>query len=232
MTLRRAERSMGAWLPFVARARKCALFVFPPPQGGGGDRPKGGGGGDNPTARSSAACPLHHASRGPLPRAARGGGIKEIVLATRLARPSLVDHHKRQGSICYPKKGGGAPKGACQPLPHQARLRCSRVRGAPAIPALTLRHSPPATTPDGSAPEPGFPQTETCPVFCPLGLQSCLRFSTLRADRSFCRSTGDPRAARERSGIIRRAGTAPRSAFQACPSGRAPSVERGAHYVT
>jgi len=44
--------------------------------------------------------------------------------------------------------------------------------------------------PDGSAPEPGFPKSQARWVFCPLA--SSLRLSTLRADRSFCRSTGDP----------------------------------------
>jgi hypothetical protein len=59
----------------------------------------------------------------------------------------------------------------------------------------------------------------------------CLQLSTLRADRSFCRSTGDPGP--PGSGWhIRRAGTAPRSAFQACPSGKAPSVSEMSQDVT
>jgi hypothetical protein len=75
--------------------------------------------------------------------------------------------------------------------------------------------------PDGSAPEPGFPKSQACWVFCPLA--SSLRLSTLRADRSLCRSTGDP-GPPECGLAIPPAGTAPRSASLACLSGKAPSV--------
>ena len=77
--------------------------------------------------------------------------------------------------------------------------------------------------PDGSAPEPGFPCASSSQVFCPL--TSRRRLSTLRADRSFCRSTGAPEPP-ECGLAIPPAGTAPRSASATCLSGEAPLVSK------
>jgi hypothetical protein len=86
-----------------------------------------------------------------------------------------------------------------------ARLRAI-VGGAPAFrrftAALTIGYHP-----DGSAPEPGFLKAWRAGCFA-LRAARRLKLSTLRADRSFCRSTGAP----EPPGTDRinpRAGTAP-----------------------
>jgi hypothetical protein len=92
---------------------------------------------------------------------------------------------------CAKKKGSGAPKGALSnQCPRQARLARS-VSRAPAFRRSRLRHSPPVP-PDGSAPEPGFPRRWLAGVL-PASPESLPRLSTLRADRSLCRSTGDPK---------------------------------------
>ena len=77
--------------------------------------------------------------------------------------------------------------------------------------------------PDGSAPEPGFLKYGLAGVF-PLR-QKCLELSTLRADRSFCRSTGAPEPP-ECGLAIPPAWTATRSAFQACRPDKRPVGER------
>ena len=75
-------------------------------------------------------------------------------------------------------------------------IRCAAARPFPAgrgharLSALTLAALATGYHPDGSAPEPGFPKTDFASVL--PAWPSCLRLSTLRADRSFCRSTGDP----------------------------------------
>ena len=63
-------------------------------------------------------------------------------------------------------------------------------RGHARLSALTLAALATGYHPDGSAPEPGFPKTDLAGVL--PARPSCLRLSTLRADRSLCRSTGDP----------------------------------------
>jgi hypothetical protein len=69
------------------------------------------------------------------------------------------------------------------------------------------------------SPRTGFPEDSSSQVFCPLA--SSPQLSTLRADRSFCRPTGDPGP--PGCGLaIPPAGTAPRSAFQACLPERRP----------
>jgi hypothetical protein len=98
-----------------------------------------------------------------------------------------------QRKIRLNKKGGEAPKGACQPRPrssdecHHSPMPSARLRaafgGAPAFrrftAALTTGYHP-----DGSAPEPGFLKARRNECFA-----AAQRFelSTLRADRSFCR---------------------------------------------
>jgi hypothetical protein len=57
------------------------------------------------------------------------------------------------------------------------------------------------------------------------------RLSTLRADRSLCRSTGDPKP--PGSGWQNpRAGTAPRIRCLGMPSGTAPCTKRGDYAIT
>ena len=87
-------------------------------------------------------------------------------------------------------------------------------RGHARLSALTLAALATGYHPDGSAPEPGFPKTDLAGVL--PARPSCLRLSTLRADRSFCRSTGDPEP--PGSGLaIPRAGTAPRFRLSGLP---------------
>jgi hypothetical protein len=64
------------------------------------------------------------------------------------------------------------------------------LRGAPAFRRSRLRHSPPATTPMAQ-PQNRVSRRRTLLSVLPAW-PDCLRLSTLRADRSFCRSTGDP----------------------------------------
>ena len=82
----------------------------------------------------------------------------------------------------------------CAPLICSAAAR--PLRGHARLSALTLAALAIGYHPDGSAPEPGFPKTDRAESFARLVLlflaKQCLRLSTLRADRSFCRPTGDP----------------------------------------
>ena len=131
------------------------------------------------------------------------------------------------------KEGSGAPRGACQPcqrLRRQVYAVCAThpLRGC-ALPcerrarlsALTLAALATGYYPDGSALEPGFPKTDFASVL--PAWPACLRLSTLRADRSFCRP-----GTRSRPGadcIIPRAGT-PLLRPSKVPSRKAPSLSR------
>jgi hypothetical protein len=159
-----------------------------------------------------------------------------------LTRPSFAHHHHAE-KACFPspKQGSGAPKGACQPCPRCANERtCVRHSSAPRLrglcgrrarlSALTLAALATGYHPDGSAPEPGFRDAAVARCFAGKP-RRCAALSTLRADWSLCRSTGDPEP--PGSGWqIRRAGTAPRSASTACLSGKAPYGERVIFRVT
>jgi hypothetical protein len=70
-----------------------------------------------------------------------------------------------------------------------ARLRSLCGRRA-RLSALTLAALATGYHPDGSAPEPGFRKARH-PGVLPIRRRR-LALSTLRADRSFCRPTGDP----------------------------------------
>jgi hypothetical protein len=102
-------------------------------------------------------------------------------------------------------------------------------RGHARLSALTLAALATGYHPDGSAPEPGFPKTDFASVL--PAWPCCLRLSTLRADRSFCRSTGDPEP--PGSGLAYpRAGTAPRFRLSGLPFRKGALNERGVEYVT
>jgi hypothetical protein len=122
------------------------------------------------------------------------------------------------------KKGSGAPKGALSnQCPRQARLRAAG-RAARRPSALTL-----AALATGStrwlSPRTGFPAAFANGGFARFALRTLPRLSTLRADRSLCRSTGDPGP--PGCGLaIPRAGTASRLRCYGLPSGTAPSNER------
>jgi hypothetical protein len=90
--------------------------------------------------------------------------------------------HANHVRVCADKCTQSAPLiryAAARPFGGHARLS-----------ALTLAALATGYHPDGSAPEPGFPKTDLTGVL--PAWPACLRLSTLRADRSFCRSTGDP----------------------------------------
>ena len=91
-------------------------------------------------------------------------------------------------------------------------MRCARL---PALHRGT-RHR---LLPRWLSPRTGFPDVSGSRVFCPL--PSSRRLSALRADRSFCRSTGAPEPP-ECGLAIPPAGTASRSAFQACRPDKRP----------
>jgi hypothetical protein len=101
------------------------------------------------------------------------------------------------------------------------RLRAPSKRDAPAFRRPRLRHSPKTLTPMAQ-PQNRVSSRHGAPGVLPAR-RVRLELSTLRADRSFCRPTGDPEPP-ECGLAIPPAGTAPRSASLACLSGKAPSV--------
>jgi hypothetical protein len=154
---------------------------------------------------------------------------QKIVLAT-LKRPRFTHHHDTKKKSLPARKGSGAPKGACHPCPltqtsgrnvrHSSapRLRAPSKRGAPAFRRPRSRHSPKALTPMAQ-PQNRVSSRHGAPGVLPVR-RACLELSTLRADRSLCRPTGDPEPP-ECGLAIPPAGTAPRSASLACLSGKA-----------
>ena len=165
-------------------------------------------------------------------------GNDEIQNRSRgaLVRPSFANHDDaKKDSLPSIKEGSGAPKGACQPCPRLRKQVCANLRHSSAtrlralsgharLSALTLAALATGYHPDGSAPEPGFPPTNRAGVL--PAWPNCLRLSTLRADRSFCRSTGDPEP--PGSGLaIPRAGTAPRFRLSGLPFRKGALNERG-----
>jgi hypothetical protein len=103
----------------------------------------------------------------------------------------------------------------------RAERGCAPLRGRARLPA-PHRGTHHRLSPRWLCSRTGFPQSTAPAVFC-LFAERRPELSTLRADRSFCRSTGDP----EPPGCglaIPPAGTASRSAPQVCLSGKAPLV--------
>ena len=183
--------------------------------------------------------------RNPPPRVACGLARTcttcEIVLATRSAPELCPPPRPKISSPPAQKREAERRKAHC---PTNVRVKRGRAPSISFLPAcagevwegarrpsaLTLAALTTGSYPDGSAPEPGFlKESSISQVFCPLA--SSPQLSTLRADRSFCRSTGDPGP--PGSGWHIRA-RAPRLAplFQACLSGKGALDERDVGYVT
>ena len=136
----------------------------------------------------------HPMSANSLPSPAKAEGKRKpfsrrIVCARGLF--TTPPQSKKATKHCLPRKeGSGAPKGALSnQCPRQARPRAALWRRA-AFRRSRLRHSPPASTRwlDSRT---GFPAALTDGHFARF--VKVPRLSTLRADRSLCRSTGDPK---------------------------------------
>ena len=100
------------------------------------------------------------------------------------AQPTLQSASSKTGKR-------SAERRIVQPMSASSAAAC---RAARRLSALTLAALATGYYPDGSAPEPGFPRrplTGVSPV-SPTEKKNMPRLSTLRADRSLCRSTGDP----------------------------------------
>jgi hypothetical protein len=116
-----------------------------------------------------------------------------------------IPTNEREDSLPAITGKRSAERRIVQPCPHrQTSLRNSSVRGcvplslfaARRLSALTLAALATGYYPDGSAPEPDFPRRAAKQAFLPLRQpkrKTMPRLSTLRADRSLCRSTGDPK---------------------------------------
>jgi hypothetical protein len=159
---------------------------------------------------------------------------QKIVLATRACARALLPPRRHFKKDSLPAKKG--KRSAERRMPSMSaitqtsgrnvrhspapRLRAPSKRGAPAFRRPRSRHSPKALT--MAQPQNRVSSRHGAPGVLPVR-RARLELSTLRADRSFCRPTGDPEPP-ECGLAIPPAGTAPRSASLACLSGKAPSV--------
>jgi hypothetical protein len=139
-------------------------------------------------------------------------------LATRLRARALLTTTLRKNPAS--KRGRRSAERRMTAIAAQSAA-ARRFEGAPAFRRFTAAFTT-GYHPDGSAPEPGFPKARRIGVL-PVRRTTRLELSTLRADRSFCRPTGDPEPPGCGSAIPP-AGTASHSASQVCLSGKAPSV--------
>jgi hypothetical protein len=144
----------------------------------------------------------------PLPRTSCGGG-KENRSRGASSRPSLANHDEKR---LAPRQTREAKRRKAH-CPTNRRLRGGASMTGRARLSALHRGTHHRLLPRWLSPRTGFPDVSSSQVFCPLA--SSRRLSTLRADRSFCRSTGAPEPP-ECGLAIPPAGTAPRSAFQAC----------------
>src|SRR6202046_5556253 len=171
MTLRMAEWGMGAWLPFVARARMSRLFVFPPQHGGGGGPPEGRWRGRQPHGSLKRRMP-------PPPRfawspapALRAGADKGDSFSRRFSRPSPADHHDAKEDTAPPKRERSAERRMSAIAAPSAAARFSYEARPPfGAHACGTRHR---LLPRWLSPRTGFPANEPCRVFCPLGPNVC-----------------------------------------------------------
>jgi hypothetical protein len=157
-----------------------------------------------------------------------GNDENESVLATHSRARALRTTTTEKNSLQV--EGSGAPKGACQSMSavanecagcatHLLRGRASPAGGAPPFGAHACgtRHR---LSPRWLSPRTGFPEDGPSASVLPAR-PCCLRLSTLRADRSLCRSTGDPEP--PGSGWQIRARAPPLAfVFQACLPERRP----------
>jgi hypothetical protein len=175
-------------------------------------------------AQKAATRPHPLASLATSPGCGRGERIKvhansRTCSRGALVRPSFAHHDDAKSAERRMPSMSTSAQTSVRSLRHSSaarlrahnfslpRLRGGSGRGHARLSALTLAALATGYHPDGSAPEPGFPPTDFAGVL--PAWPSCLRLSTLRADRSFCRPTGDPEP--PGSGLaIPRAGTAPR----------------------
>ncbi len=218
---------MGAWLPFVARARKCALFVFPPPQGGGGGPPEGRWRGRQPHGSLKRRMP-------PPPRfawspspALRAGADKGDLFSRRVSRPSLVDHHNaKEDSL--PQEGAERRKAH---VSHCRTKRGCALLAYEARPPFGAHAAALATGyyPRWLSPRTGFPANEPCRVFCPLGPHVCGLARSVRTGLFAGRPGTQGRPGADGISAARAPHLAPLFRL-ALPEGAL--CERGAHYVT
>jgi hypothetical protein len=201
----------------LAEDVQCVPTVILPREAGKGDHPaqQGGGRGDGRNASSAAACPLHHASRGPLPRAARGGGQNKFVLAASLRARAMPTTTPRKDSPPATKGGRSAERRIVLPIAACAAAHPDQMRPPS---GASPRHSPPALTPMAQPQNRVSRHLELAGV-----LPAYILASVKRAPRGPVLLPVDryPRAARERIAFIRARG--PHSLrLSGMPAGQTP----------
>ena len=175
-------------LDCFADARNDASLIPPRVAGRGGPPERAVGGASAGTPAPPPHAPSTTLRAGPLPRFA--GADKAKPSSRRVRTPELCSPPTKRKKAKKQKEGRrSAERRIVSPIAACAAARLS-MRGAPAF-----RRSATALAtgchPDGSAPEPGFRKDAAARCFAGTP-QSCLALSTLRTDRSFCRSTGTP----------------------------------------
>ena len=157
----------------------------------------------------------------------------KIVLAAQ-SRPSFVHHHHAKEKFAPKQKGRrsaerrmptmSAQQRRMSPSADAFRAAARHSRGRARLPALH-RGTRQRLSPRWLSPRTGFPQSTAKRVFCPLAAQR-FELSTLRADRSFCRPTGDPGPPGSGSHPSARGHRIPLR-FPKVPSRKAPLVNSG-----
>ena len=147
--------------------------------------------------------------------------MRSSVLAIP-THPSFAHHNAKKRLLPCTKRGKrsaerrivlpmSAPQTSLRSLRNLSVAACATFfsQGAPTFRRSRLRHSPPASTPMAQLQNRVSLRRPRTGV-SPASPTRCRRLSTLRADRSLCRSTGDPKP--PGNGLtIPPAGTAPRS---------------------
>jgi hypothetical protein len=113
-----------------------------------------------------------------------------VLLTTTTPRKIRVPRGKRSAERRMPSMSADRRRVHAN-LRNSSATRLRALSGHARLSALTLAALATGYYPDGSAPEPGFPPMNRTGVW--PAWPFCRRLSTLRADRSFCRSTGDPK---------------------------------------